>query len=60
MNAYRAPFALLTVIMLTAALPAAMWYIGAASGLTTTTKFLVTLVPVALAILTAASWLEPR
>jgi len=58
-NPYRAPFALLTVLMFVAMMPPLMWFIGNVSNVTPTEQFLISLVPVGMALLTVVSWVEP-
>jgi len=58
-NPYRAPFALLTVMMFVAMMPPLMWFIGNTTDVSTTEQFLISLVPVGMALLTVVSWMEP-
>jgi len=58
-NPYRAPFALLTVMMFVVMMPPLMWFIGNVSDATATEQFLISLVPVGMALLTVVSWVEP-
>jgi len=46
-------------MMFVVMMPPLMWFIGSVSDVSATEQFLISLVPVGMALLTVVSWVEP-